>query len=173
MITSRGHRGLWAAAGLGLTLTGCIRPAPPPEPSGPSAFPPCSDSRGRLIADVNNDGHLDRITGTEGTGTDLGISFGGESGFAEPCTPGDLVGSPREGDEQVTASVADFDGDGWLDQPTRPAAGHPVRDGGHPLQAHLARGLGERLQELGPGSGPADRLSCSCSSTVAQEHRSP
>ncbi|MCP3013104.1 VCBS repeat-containing protein [Nocardiopsis dassonvillei] len=115
-VTGRGHRGLWAAIGLGLALTGCGGPAPPPEPSGPSAFPPCWDAAGRLTADVDNDGHLDRVTGTRGIGAELGVSFGGESGFAEPRTPPDLVGSPPEEEgEEVKAAVADFDGDGWLD----------------------------------------------------------
>ncbi|WP_223839005.1 FG-GAP repeat domain-containing protein [Nocardiopsis deserti] len=114
--TSGGRRGLWAAVGLGLVLTGCSSPAPPPQPSGPSAFPPCWDAAGRLTADVDNDGRLDRITGTQGVGADLGISFGGESGFAEPRTPQDLLGSsPEEEEEEVKAAVADFDGDGWLD----------------------------------------------------------
>ncbi|NYH55146.1 hypothetical protein HNR06_004735 [Nocardiopsis arvandica] len=107
---------------------------------------------------MNNDGHLDRITGTEGTGTDLGISFGGESGFAEPRTPGDLLGSSREGDEQVTAAVADFDGDGWLDLAIAAAA--PVR-GDDPVPPRVAelrlgpfsdRGAGQRTDELDLGT---------------------
>lgn len=144
------------AAGLGLALTGCG--APPPEPSGPSAFPPCWDSAGRLIADVDNDGHLDRITGTEGTGTDLAISFGGESGFAEPRTPGDLLGSSRQGDEQVVAAVADFDGDGWLDLAIAATTTSGGDDPTPPRVAELRlgpfsdRGSGQRTAELDLGT---------------------
>lgn len=153
MITSRRHRGLWVAVGLGLALTGCFRPAPP-EPSGPSAFPPCLDSTGRLIADVNNDGHLDRITGTEGIGTDLSISFGGEAGFGKPRTPDDLLGSSGKRGEQVVAAVADFNGDGWLDLAIASAA-HVLGDDPVPpsvgelrLGPFSDRGTGQRTDEL-------------------------
>jgi hypothetical protein len=157
MITSRRHRGLWVAAGLGLALTGCLRPAPL-EPSGPSAFPPCSDINGRLIADVDNDGHPDRISGTEGIGTDLAIAFGEESGFAEPRTTGVLLGSSREEGEEVMAAVADFDGDGWLDLAI--AATAPV-GGDDPVPSRVAelrlgpfsdRGTGQRTDELDLGT---------------------
>ncbi|WP_190394426.1 FG-GAP repeat domain-containing protein [Nocardiopsis quinghaiensis] len=157
MITSRAHRGLCGAAALGLALTGC-HPAPP-EPSGPSTFPPCTDSTGRLIADVNNDDRLDRVTGTEGTGADLAVSFGDESGFSEPRTPKDLLGSspadllgelPTE-DEQVVAAVADFDGDGWLDLVVAAATPTDVDDAGEdPRVGELRlgpfsdRGIGQR-----------------------------
>lgn len=154
MGTSRRYRGLWVAAGLG--LIGCS----PPTPSAPPTFAPCLDSKDRLIADVDNDGHLDRITGTEGVGTDLRISFGEESGFAEPRTPSDLLGiGLRDRDEEeVVAAVADFDGDGWLDLAvgaTAPVGGDdpvPSRVTELRLGPFSSHGVGQRTSGLDSGT---------------------
>ncbi len=105
------YRGAGAAVGLGLVLSGCASGAPVGAP-GPE---PCFDPPGRLVAHVNDDEYPDAVTGTGGTGDELRIAFGEESGFGEPRTPRDLVGFMDRDEDHVRAAVADFDGDGWLD----------------------------------------------------------
>lgn len=102
MSTDPRHRGRWAAVGLGLGLTGCAPPAPP-APSAPSAFEPCLDSTDRLIADVDDDGHRDRITGTEGAGADLGIAVGTSMSWSSPAAG---ARSERRSYQRVTCPVA-------------------------------------------------------------------
>lgn len=104
-----------AAAVVSLTaLTACGSDAPP-RPTAASSVKPCLTASGDLLADVDNDGHPDRVSDPSRTGKQLSIAFGNGSGYGKPVGLKHLVGSTGDKEHDVLAAVADFDGDGWSD----------------------------------------------------------
>ncbi|MEU8950561.1 VCBS repeat-containing protein [Streptomyces sp. NPDC048489] len=74
-------------------------------------------SSGGLRADLNADGTADEVSPAPRAGTDsaLRITFGATHGPDTLVTPEQLVGDRGDHPETVSAAVADFDRDGWLD----------------------------------------------------------
>ncbi|MEU6549292.1 VCBS repeat-containing protein [Streptomyces sp. NPDC046915] len=91
-----------------------FRGTAPPRPVAPSAIKSCVTGSGDLIADLDADGHADRVSDPSGAGARLTITFGTASGAGKRVGVRDLVGGqgPKETD---LAAVADFDRDGWAD----------------------------------------------------------
>ncbi|MGW2615749.1 FG-GAP repeat domain-containing protein [Streptomyces sp. NPDC001500] len=110
-----GRAGL-ALLGL-LLLAGSAesRGGPPPRPSEPSAVIACLTPAGELTADLNADGHPDRMSDPSGVGARPTVTFG--VGSARETTAGVRAHADRAGEHQsfARAAVADFDGDGWSD----------------------------------------------------------
>lgn len=67
-----------------------------------------------LLADIDGDGRVDRVSDPSRTGAQLTIAFGKESGYGAPVGVRKLL-RRSDGGEDVLAAVADFDGDGWND----------------------------------------------------------
>ncbi|MFF4394046.1 FG-GAP repeat domain-containing protein [Streptomyces sp. NPDC001480] len=86
----------------------------PPRPAEASAVKPCVTGTGDLLADLDADGHRDRVLDPSGTGARLTITFGTASGPGKRVGVHDLVGRSRPGETDL-AAVADFDRDGWAD----------------------------------------------------------
>lgn len=103
-------------AGL-LLLAGCEDSLgePPPPPAAPSAVTACLTGSGDLVADVNDDGHPDRITDPSHRGALLTITFGSGSGRGAAVPARGLADRTGGRQEYVSAAVADFDRDGWSD----------------------------------------------------------
>jgi hypothetical protein len=107
---------VFAVAGL-MIFAGCEddRGKPPPPPSAPSARASCVTASGELIADVNDDGHPDRISDPSRSGTRFSITFG--VGTADEATVGARALADYTGGRQeyVIGAAADFNRDGWTD----------------------------------------------------------
>jgi hypothetical protein len=100
-----------------LLLAGCEDSLgkPPPRPTAPSAVAACLTRSGDLVADVDNDGHPDRITDPSHRGTRLAVTFGVGSAHATTVSARGLADRTGARQEYVSAAVADFDQDGWSD----------------------------------------------------------
>ncbi|WP_327319816.1 FG-GAP-like repeat-containing protein [Streptomyces sp. NBC_01235] len=70
---------------------------------------------GDLLADIDGDGLGDRVSDPSQTGARLTVAFGKEAGYGTPVGVRKLVSGSGAGEEDVLASVADFNGDGWSD----------------------------------------------------------
>ncbi|WP_405777625.1 FG-GAP repeat domain-containing protein [Streptomyces sp. NBC_00859] len=108
------HTKAAAVAALTMTVlsatTGCTTAAT--APSGKEAPRPCLSS-GKLIGDLDGDGHPDRITEARADDKPLTLERGDASGhLAEPVSAAELVGARTA---HQGAAVGDFNGDGTLD----------------------------------------------------------
>ncbi|AKN74923.1 hypothetical protein QR97_39200 [Streptomyces sp. PBH53] len=88
---------------------------PPPHPTGPSAVTACLTRSGDLVADVDDDGHPDRITDPSHRGTRLTLTLGIGSSRETTVSARGLADRTGSRQEYVSAAVADFDRDGWSD----------------------------------------------------------
>ncbi|WP_225828317.1 FG-GAP repeat domain-containing protein [Streptomyces naphthomycinicus] len=88
---------------------------PPPRPAAPSAVTACLERSGELVADVNDDGHPDRVTDPSRRGARLSIVFGAGSAHETKVPVWGLADRTARRQEYVRAAVADFDRDGWSD----------------------------------------------------------
>ncbi|MER7679823.1 VCBS repeat-containing protein [Streptomyces sp. NPDC096934] len=79
----------------------------------------CVTSSDGLRADLNGDGTADEVSPASapraGTDSGLRITFGATHGPDTSVTPEQLVGDRGDHPVTVSAAVADFDRDGWLD----------------------------------------------------------
>ncbi|MEU2060814.1 VCBS repeat-containing protein [Streptomyces sp. NPDC013455] len=109
-------RAAWIPAGF-LLLAGCEDSLgrPPLRPTGPPAVTACLTGQGDLIADVNNDGHPDRVADPSHRGALLTITFGVGTARQETVTTRELADRTAGRQPYVRAAVADFDRDGWSD----------------------------------------------------------
>lgn len=87
----------------------------PSRPTGSPSVASCVTSSGDLLADIDGDGVTDRVSDPSRTGARLSVAFGEGSGYGTPVGVRELVGGSGDGEEDVLAAVADFDGDGWSD----------------------------------------------------------
>ncbi|MFI5683177.1 FG-GAP-like repeat-containing protein [Streptomyces sp. NPDC051636] len=87
----------------------------PVRPSKPSAIKPCVTASGDFIADLDADGHADRVFDPSRIGARLTITFGAASGDGKRVGVRELAGGSGHGGETDLALVADFDRDGWSD----------------------------------------------------------
>ncbi|MGW2447871.1 FG-GAP repeat domain-containing protein [Streptomyces sp. NPDC001675] len=107
------HSSLLAA--VTTLIAGCGDGGLSQRPHVSSAFEPCLTAAGALVADVDGDGLVDRVTDPSHAGRKLTLSRGTGSGFRKPIGLRELVGGSAANEHDVLAAAADFDQDGWTD----------------------------------------------------------
>ncbi|MGW2635771.1 FG-GAP repeat domain-containing protein [Streptomyces sp. NPDC001348] len=123
----------------------------PPRPAEPSAIRPCATGTGDLLADLDADGHRDRVSDPSATGARLTLTFGTSSGDGRRVGVRELVGGFGHGKEDDLAVVADFDRDGWADLLV--VATGPWR-GDEPIEPRLAELRRGPFSRTGRGHAP-------------------